>query len=96
MWLAVPAGQRTIERNKQEVIETLYTIERFSSLPDLRKSLEARELDATNAKGILLFRTDSIPIETKMKAQVVIKFGHDNTDDEVENENSESTEEGMV
>lgn len=91
LWLAVPAGQRTVEREGKVEHEPLFTIEQFTSLPDLRKNLEARELDATNCKGILLFRADAVPIETKMRAQVVIKFGRD--DDEGE---GDEKEEGMV
>lgn len=101
LWLAVPVGERTVERaGGATESETLYTMSRFTSLPDLRKNLEARELDQTNAKGILLFRADATPIETKMKAQVVIKFGHEGEgegEDEPEGEiNEEEEEEGVV
>jgi hypothetical protein len=78
LWLMVPVGQRQVERAEGLVEdETLYTMEQFTSVTDLRKNLEARELDQTNVKGILLFRADAIPVETKLKAQVVIKFGHE-------------------
>lgn len=76
LWLMVPAGQRSVERPDGLVeTETLYTMEKFSTVSDLRKNLEAQEMDATNVKGILLFRADAIPVEQKMKSQIVIKFG---------------------
>jgi hypothetical protein len=85
LWLMVPVGERTVERDDGvPEVETLYTMEQFGSVTDLRKNLEARELDQTNAKGILLFRADAIPVETKMKAQVVIKFGHEGESDDEE------------
>ncbi len=76
MTLLVPVGQRTVERDDGLTeTETLYTMEVFTSVTDLRSNLEAREMDQTNAKGIVLFRADPIPVEQKMKSQVVIKFG---------------------
>jgi hypothetical protein len=85
LWLVVPVGQRTVERDDGvPETETIYTVEQFFSVTDLRKNLEARELDQTNSKGILLFRADATPVETKMKAQVVIKFGASSDDEEEE------------
>lgn len=82
LWLMIPAGQRTVEAAGVSKVEVLYTMEQFTSVVELRKSLEAREMDQTNAKGILLFRADAIPVETKMKAQIVFKFGGSDEGDE--------------
>jgi hypothetical protein len=75
MWLMVPVGERAVEHGGVTEMQPLYTVEAFTSIVDLRKNLEARELDPSNAKGIFLFRADAIPVEAKMKAQIVIKFG---------------------
>lgn len=76
MTLMVPAGERIVERaDGLNEIEKLYTMETFTSIVDLRENLEARELDQTNANGIILFRADPIEVRAMMKSQVVIKFG---------------------
>lgn len=92
LWLVTPAGQRTVHSPGGESrVEPLFTVEQFKSLVDLRTTLEARELDQTNAKGIFVLRTDPVPVETKMKTQVVIKFGREDEDDA-----AQDGEEGLV
>lgn len=84
LFLLVPAGVRTVVRDGEDENETLYTLERFTSIVDLRKSLESREMDQTNVKGVVLFRADPIPVETKMRRQIVFKFGEQSDEDEEE------------
>ncbi len=75
LWLLIPAGQRVIETSEGEQTETLYTVEKFATGTDLKKGLNAKELDASNSKGVMVFRADAIPVESETRSQIVIKFG---------------------
>lgn len=80
LWLAVPVSEREIERGDSVEKERLYTVQSFQTVTDVRKFLEDSEMDISNVEGVLLFRADAIPVETKLKQQIVIKFGSDKED----------------
>lgn len=82
LWLATPAGTRSVETATGKVEERLYTIRSFEKAADVRKVLEDEEFDVTNIRDVILLRADPLPL--KATNQVVIKFGASSDEDEEE------------